>query len=50
MPPYADDFENEDDIFNKLTVLVAKHPTIKTWVFKINNEVGGRGIAYIPLD
>lgn len=43
--PWQEEFENEQDVFNKLTVLIAKFPQVKTWLFKIDHEFGGRGIA-----
>ena len=42
--------ETEQDIFNKLTVLIVKYPKIQTWIFKVNDEFNGRGTATFSLE
>lgn len=36
-------------MLNTLTILCLKENYITTWVFKIDNEFSGRGIAYFSV-
>jgi len=47
--PWAVDIYDEDEFFTCLAGLVVKHPKVKTWLFKIDDERGSRGTAYIDL-
>lgn len=47
--PGAADIYDDDEFFTSLAGLVLKHPQIRTWVFKIDDERDSRGIAYIDL-
>jgi hypothetical protein len=44
------DIYDEDEFYNQLTSLIISYPKYNTWIFKINNEFNGRGIAYFDLD
>ncbi len=35
------------EFLNTFSVLILKNPEIQTWILKIDDEFGGRGIAYI---
>ena len=35
------------EFLNTFAVLIMKNSDIKTWVLKIDDEFGGRGIAYL---
>lgn len=48
--PSSRDIASEEDLFNKLTILIARHPSVQMWVFKVDGEFRGRGIASISLD
>lgn len=37
------------ELLNTFSVLILKFPDIQTWVFKIDDEINGRGIAYVDL-
>lgn len=50
IPISAWDIKGEDEFFSSLAHLVINHITINIWIFKIDNENYGRGIAYIALD
>jgi hypothetical protein len=50
LPISAWDIKNEEEFYSSLTSLVKNHITINIWIFKIDNEQNGRGIAYIALD
>ena len=41
---------NREDLFSKLSNLISNYPSINIWLFKIDDEFGGRGIGYIQLD
>ena len=47
--PWAVDIYDEDEFFTALAGLVVKHPEVKTWLFKIDDERDSRGHAYIDL-
>lgn len=47
--PWAVDIYDEDEFFTSLTGLVVKNPSIRTWLFKIDDERDSRGHAYIDL-
>jgi len=47
--PWAVDIYDEDEFFTCLAGLVIKHPKVRTWLFKIDDERGSRGTAYIDL-
>lgn len=37
------------ELLNTFSVLILKYPEITSWVFKIDDEINGRGIAYVDL-
>lgn len=43
-------FKNLEDLYNKLAILILKNPNVNKWVFKINDEFGGRGNAILATD
>ena len=45
----AHSFKNEQDVYVALANLVKAHPSMPRWMFKINREVEGRGIAFIGI-
>ena len=47
--PWAVDIYDEDEFYNSLAGLVVKHPEVRTWLFKIDDERSSRGTAYIDL-
>mmetsp|Transcript_5389 Transcript_5389/g.9928 ORF Transcript_5389/g.9928 Transcript_5389/m.9928 type:complete len:465 (+) Transcript_5389:1246-2640(+) len=49
VPPAAMDIYDEREFYTTLTRLVAKNLHIETWLFKIDDEHGGRGIASLDL-
>ncbi|KAL4447016.1 hypothetical protein ABPG74_013868 [Tetrahymena malaccensis] len=48
--PGAENIFDEEDLINKLTILIAKYSNVNTWVFKIDGEFKGRGIAFFSLE
>lgn len=49
MPPAAYDIYSKDDCFQALTRLVIRYPNVKRWLFKMDDEFGGRGHAWIDM-
>ena len=49
-PISAWDIKTEEEFYSSLAHLIATYPTINIWIFKINNEDKGRGIAYINIE
>lgn len=47
--PWAVDIFDEDEFFTSFAGLVVKHPHVRTWLFKIDDERDARGHAYIDL-
>mmetsp|Transcript_22620 Transcript_22620/g.44816 ORF Transcript_22620/g.44816 Transcript_22620/m.44816 type:complete len:1178 (+) Transcript_22620:87-3620(+) len=45
-PPGAHDIFDEDDFYSFFAKLIVDHLDCARWLFKIDNEYGGRGIAY----
>ncbi len=33
-----------------MTILIAKYPGVKNWLFKVDDEICGRGLAYFSLE
>ena len=50
LPISAWDIKSEEEFYSSLTQLVKNYLTINIWIFKIDSEHNGRGIAYIVLD
>ncbi|EGR31565.1 IQ calmodulin-binding motif family protein, putative [Ichthyophthirius multifiliis] len=48
--PGADNIKSESDLFDKLTILISKYSNVNIWLFKIDNEINGRGIAFFNLE
>lgn len=49
-PTSAWDIENEGEFYDSLTDLINKYMNVNIWIFKMDNEINGRGIAYLQLD
>lgn len=49
MPPAAYDIYSTEDCFQALTRLVIRYPNVKRWLFKMDDEFGGRGHASIDM-
>mmetsp|Transcript_157923 Transcript_157923/g.291087 ORF Transcript_157923/g.291087 Transcript_157923/m.291087 type:complete len:1101 (-) Transcript_157923:39-3341(-) len=47
--PWAVDIYDEDEFYASLADLVVRHPEVRHWVFKIDDERGSRGHAYLDL-
>merc|ERR1719491_2856319 len=47
--PWAVDIYDEDEFFTSLAGLLIKHPQVRMWVFKIDDERDARGNAYFDL-
>ena len=50
VPISAWDIKEENEFYDSLSHLITTYPNYNIWVFKMDNEVYGRGIAYIQLD
>ena len=44
------DINKEKDFYSTLVNMLTNYPNINIWIFKINTEFRGRGIAFIVLD
>ena len=49
VPVGAHDIYNEETFFDQLAKLVAENLYIDNWIFKIDDEYGGRGHAYLDV-
>jgi len=47
--PWAVDIFDEDEFYTSLADLVVRHPEVRHWVFKIDDERSSRGHAYVDL-
>lgn len=47
--PWAVDVYDEDEFYASLSDLVLRHPEVRHWVFKIDDERNSRGHAYVDL-
>ena len=50
VPMGAHDLYSEKDFYEQLTKLIANQLYINTWIFKIDDEFGGRGHASLQVD
>jgi IQ domain-containing protein H len=50
LPISAWDIRTEDEFYNSLTLLIKNYLSVNIWIFKIDTEHAGRGIAYVNLD
>lgn len=48
--PGVTEIYDEKEMINSLALLIQSNSEIKKWIFKIDNETGGRGIAYLDLN
>lgn len=48
--PGAENISSEDDLVNQLTILIAKYANVNKWIFKVNGEFRGRGVASFSLE
>lgn len=49
-PISAWDIQTEAEFYETLSDLIRKYLHVNVWIFKIDNEINGRGIAYLQLD
>ena len=49
LPPGAFDIYDEKEFLATLTRLICNNPDIETWIFKIDNELAGRGHAFLDV-
>ncbi len=49
-PISAWDIQTESEFYETLADLIQKYMHVNVWLFKINNETNGRGIAHLQLD
>ena len=49
-PPGAYEIYDEKELINSLTILIANNITINNWIFKIDDEFNGRGIAWFSVN
>lgn len=47
--PSAMEMYDYGEFLNTFSVLIVKNPTIQSWVMKIDDEIQGRGIAYVDF-
>lgn len=47
IPPGAHDLYEEEEVLIALSKLVAAHPHVERWLLKVDDETGGRGLAYL---
>lgn len=47
--PWAVDIYDEDEFYTSLAGLAVKHPRVRVWLFKIDDERDSRGHAYVDL-
>ena len=50
VPISAWNIKDESEFYLSLTHLIVKYPEYNIWIFKMDHEKNGRGIAYIQLD
>jgi hypothetical protein len=50
MAPGAIEIYEEVELINTLTVLIVNNTEVRTWILKIDNTFGGRGIATFSVD
>ena len=50
MPIGSHDIYNEKHFYEQLTNLISKKLYVNTWIFKIDDEFGGRGHASLAVD
>ena len=49
MPPGAHDVYGEEHLVTTLAQLMCQHLNVPRWVFKLDDEFGGRGIAHLDV-
>jgi hypothetical protein len=48
--PWAVDIYDEDEFYTSFAGLIVRHPGVRTWVIKIEDEESSRGTAYIDIN
>lgn len=48
--PWAVDIYDEDEFYTSFAGLIVRHPSVRTWVVKIEDEETSRGTAYIDIN
>ena len=49
MPPGAHDVYGEEHLVSTLAQLICQHLDVPRWIFKVDNEFGGRGTAHLDV-
>ena len=49
-PISAWDIRDEAEFYDSLADLIKNYLNVNIWIFKMDNEINGRGIAYLQLD
>lgn len=49
MPPGAHDVYGEEHLISTLAQLICQHLDVPRWLFKLDNEFGGRGTAHLDV-
>eukprot|EP01028_Stygiella_incarcerata_P008597 TRINITY_DN377_c0_g1_i13.p1 TRINITY_DN377_c0_g1~~TRINITY_DN377_c0_g1_i13.p1 ORF type:complete len:1237 (-),score=383.23 TRINITY_DN377_c0_g1_i13:158-3868(-) len=49
MPIGAYDLYDRGEVVSVLAKLISQHPSFERWVIKIDNEIFGRGFAFLPV-
>lgn len=49
IPPYEADIFSQDQLYERLALLIANNPLISRWMFKLPEQVKGRGFGKICL-
>lgn len=50
VPPGAFEIYDEQEFLNILTILVTRNKEVRTWLFKLDDEFSGRGIAFFSVE
>lgn len=45
IPPYEADIFSQDQLFERLAFLIANNPLVLRWMFKLPEQVKGRGFG-----
>lgn len=48
--PFFCNIQKSEEIVTRLATLIVENPHFDRWVFKIDGEIQGRGIAYLDLN
>lgn len=45
IPPYKADIYSQDQLFQTLAFLIANNPQVSRWIFKLPEQIKGRGFG-----